>query len=444
MTGFVAGLLLALAGLARAGDDGPPTFRVDWIVRIAPDDPAHAHVRWLFAGIDEIERFRVTFRDARARDVHASGRLERHGATVTWTPGAPYAHFEYTVAIDRHRPASGPRFDSRAEPGWVATRARHLFPEIDVTFRPGVEHARSQARLLFELPPGWRSVAAGRPLGEHVFAVEEPTKRLDRPRGWFLLGDVTVTQRRLAGSDVVVAAAPGSQLDVPRLFRFWDATLPLLVPLFGPPPPRLLLVSAPDPMWRGGISGEDSFYVNGRIPIRSPDATSTYLHELVHVWQPFRPGPDGRWISEGLAEYTSLLVQYRASLLDDARFRDGLQRFAEEAVWGEDLTRTTAPRVLNDAAPLVLAALDLEIRRGSGGRHGLDDVVRALAASPAPLTTAALLRESNRASGLDLGEFFRRHVFHGGAPPVPLGLVASLNLPGTVGYTLPFDRVATR
>src|SRR5207245_2885649 len=82
-------------------------------------------------------------------------------------------------------------------------------------------------------------------------------------------------------------------------------------------PPRLLVVSAPDPMWHGGLSGEDSFFVNGHIPLRSADKTSTYLHELFHVWQPFRPGPDGHWIAEGLAEYYSLALPHRAGRLSD-------------------------------------------------------------------------------------------------------------------------------
>lgn len=436
--------LLAAAGRATAADRPPPTYRVDWIVRVDADDPAHAHVGWRFAGIDEITRFRIVFRDARARDVRGTGTLAWDGPTLTWTPGGPYAHLDYVVAIDRHRPPGGSRYDSHAAADWIATRALHLFPEINVVFRAGAERARSEARLLFELPDGWQSLAAGAPLAPHVFRVEEPGQRLDRPRGWFLLGrDLRVERRTLAGSDVTVALAPGSRLDVARLWRLWSRTAPLLVPLLGPPPERLLLVSAPDPMWRGGISGEDSFFINGRIPTRSGDETSTYLHELVHVWQPFRPAPDARWFSEGLAEYASLRLQHRAGLLDDARFAHGLQLLSDQGTWGQDLTRSRAPAVLDDSAPLVVAALDLEIQRATEGRHGLDDVVRGLAAEGGTLTTARVLAAARRAAGHDLGPFFRRYVLRGEAPPVPLALAAGLPAPGAMRYTRPPGRAAT-
>ena len=55
-------------------------------------------------------------------------------------------------------------------------------------------------------------------------------------------------------------------------------------------------------MWHGGISGENSFYMHGSRPLRTPDKTSPYLHELFHVLQPFRPAGDADWLMEGLAE----------------------------------------------------------------------------------------------------------------------------------------------
>jgi hypothetical protein len=436
--------VLAAAARGRAAEPPTPTYRVDWIVRVDAGDPAHAHVTWRFAGIDEIASFRVVFRDTRARDVQGTGTLAWDGPTLRWTPGGPYAHLDYVIAIDRHRPPGGARYDSRADAGWIATRARHLFPEVNVVFRSGTAEARSEARLLFELPAGWQSVAIGAPLGPHAFRVDEPGKRLDRPRGWFLLGrDLHIERGTIAGSDITVACAPGSRLDVARLWRFWSHTAPLLVPLLGPPPERLLMVSAPDPMWRGGISGEDSFFVNGRIPTRSPDETSTYLHELVHVWKPFRVAADARWFSEGLAEYASLLLQYRAGLLDDARFAHGLQLFADQGVWGQDLTQTRAPAAMDDSAPLVVAALDLELQRATDGRARLDDLVRGLAGARGTLTTAHVQAAASRVAGRDLSTFFRRHVLHGEAPPVPIALASGLSRPGAVRYTRPSGRAAT-
>src|SRR5438445_476378 len=308
-----AAAVIALVALPVAAPAAAPTFSVDYVVSIRRGDPGHARVRWLLAGIDEIESFRLVFRDGRTSRVTGTGTLAWHDRTLLWTPGGPYAHLAYTVTI---------------------------------------------------------------------------------------------------------AVAPGSALDPRRLLRLYARTVPLLESVLGPPPPRLLVVSAPDPMWHGGLSGEDSFFVNGRIPLRSPDKTSTYLHELFHVWQPFRPKADGRWISEGLAEYYSLALQHRAGRLSDRSFARGIRLFARYGRWGADLSRTRHPAVLNNSAPLVMWWIDQEIRRLTGGRHTLDDAVRALVNEHARLSTASFLRAVNRTADRDFTPLFRRHVYRGERPPV--------------------------
>jgi len=217
---------------------------------------------------------------------------------------------------------------------------------------------------------------------------------------------------------VTIALAPGSTLDPGKLFPLYERTMPLLADLLGPPPPRMLIVSAPDPMWHGGLSGEDSFFVNSRIRLRSPDRTSTYLHELFHIWQPFKPGPDGRWIAEGLAEYYSLALPFRAGRMSARTFARGLALFDRYGRWDLDLARTRIPAALNNSAPLVLHSIDQAVRRTTGGHRSLDDVVRLLAHARGDLTTASLLSAVNRTAGRDFTPLFRRHVFRGIRPPV--------------------------
>jgi predicted metalloprotease with PDZ domain len=385
------------------------------VVRISRRHPDRAEVRWLLAGIDEIVSFRLELRDDRITEVTGSGRIVRNGRTIRWTPGGPYAQLRYDVAVPRGRPPAG-RFESFATADWVATRALHLFPEINVTFRSGSRGRRGRGRLLLRLPRGWQSVTALPSLGDDAWSVEDPNARFPRPRGWMLLGRFATAERRIAGADVTVATVPGSRLDVPRLLKLYRRIMPRMATLLGPPPPRLLLVSATDPMWRGGLSGEHSFFVNGGVPLRSPDQTSTYLHELFHVWQPFRPGPDGRWITEGLAEYYSLALQRDAGRLSPERFARGIELLARYGRWDVDLARTDVPAALNNSAPFVLFRLDEEIRRATGGRRSLDDVVRATAAAGGTVSTAAFVRTVNHVAGRELGPFFQRHVFRGVRP----------------------------
>lgn len=411
-------LALGVAAPARAGDT---TYSVDYVVTVRRADPGTARIRWLLSGIDEIESLRLVFRDERASGVHGTGSLTWEGRTLHWRPGGPYAHLAYTVAVDRARPPGGSRYDSYAGPDWIATRALHLFPVINVSFRPGAERARSRARLVFRLPSGWHSDAPFERLARHTFRLFEPGKHFDRPRGWFLLGASTRFTRTIAGTRLTVARAPGSTLDARRLLRLYAATVPLLATILGPPPPRLLLVSAPDPLWRGGLSGEDSYFVHGHLPIRSADRTSTYLHELFHVWAPFRSAPDGHWISEGLAEYYSLALPHRARRLSDRGFARGLALFARDGRWGGDLSRTRDPAALNNSAPLVMHRIDLALREATGGARSLDDAVREVVRDRRPLSTAAFLRAVNRVGGRNFTPLFRRHVYRGFVPTLPAG-----------------------
>ena len=97
--------LVALVALPVAARAAAPTFSVDYVVTIGRGDPGHAHVRWLLAGIDEIEAIRLVFRDERTTRVTGTGTLVWHDRTLLWTPGGPYAHLAYTVAIDHRRPS---------------------------------------------------------------------------------------------------------------------------------------------------------------------------------------------------------------------------------------------------------------------------------------------------------------------------------------------------
>jgi len=138
------------------------------------------------------------------------------------------------------------------------------------------------------------------------------------------------------------------------------------------------------------------------------------------VWQPFRPGPDGRWVSEGLAEYYSLALQRRAGRLSQASFARGVALFARYGRWGLDLSRTREPAALNNSAPFVMCWIDQEIRSASGGQRSLDDVVRLLTHEERTLTTGGFLRAVNRTAGRNLSAPFARHVFRGERPAVRL------------------------
>jgi hypothetical protein len=356
----------------RTGVASAASFSVDYIVRISRRDPGgRAGGSWRGSTRSS---FRLVFRDDRMADVSGTGSLAWHGRTLVWTPGGPYAHLRYTMTIPRPRPP-GVHYESWAAGDWIATRALHLFPEINVNFREGTRDVGSRARLVFQLPRGWKSAAAQAPIAENAFVVEEPGKRFARPRGWFLLGRIARDVRRISGTDVTVASAPGSALDARRLLHLYRGTVPLLAVLLGSPPPRRLVVSAPDPMWHGGLSGEDSFFVNGHIPIRwrTRRAAICTSSSTSGSRSARDPTADDLRRSRGVL-LARAPAPRRATVGPQLRAR-GVALRALRAL-GIDVSRTHQPAALNNTAPFLMYWLDQEIRAATAGARSLDDAVR--------------------------------------------------------------------
>lgn len=392
------------------------TFSIDYIVTISQKHVGVAWVRWELSGIEEVKSLRLRFPKARLDHVRGTGTFEPSAGGLRWVPGGPYAHLTYRVQINHMRGQRG-RYDSYAAPNWIVTRAHDLFPRIDIDCHPRANGApKSRARLIFELPTGWRSAAPLPALGPDTYRLSEPGKVLDRPRGWFALGTFDLDRQEIAGTMVQVARLPGSPLVPKELFHFFESTLPTLKSLLLAEPETVLLISAPDPMWHGGISGEHSFFMHANRPLRTPDKTSPYLHEMFHVLQPYKPAPDADWIEEGLAEFYSLELQRRAGLIDAAAYSRALEYFARFGRWNVDLTQQRDNPATNNSAPLIMYALDQRIQRTTAGKKRLDDVVAQLAKQAGEIDTASFLHGVNTVTGKTFTKFFDRHVLRG-IPP---------------------------
>jgi len=392
------------------------TFAIDYIVSIVPRQPASARVRWELSGINEIKALRLRFAPDRLDHFAGSGTLEPTADGLRWIPGGPYAHLTYRVKLNHLRGRSQ-RYDSYAAPDWVVTRARDLFPRIAVTYEAtGGREPRSHAQLIFHLPSGWQSAAPYPEVTANTYRLTPSHAKLDRPRGWVALGKFALHRQDIAGIMVSIAALPGSSLSADAVFRFFGLTLPALKALLQAAPQTVLVVSAPDPMWHGGISAEHSFFMHAKRPLRTPDKTSPFLHEMFHVLQPYQPAADADWIEEGLAEFYSLELQRRAGLIDTAAYARALAYFERFGLWHVDLTQQQDNAATNNSAPLVLYALDQHIQHATAGRKRLDDVVARLAQEGGRVDSARLLRVVNRVSGKKFTKFFERHVRQGEPP----------------------------
>ena len=163
-------------------------------------------------------------------------------------------------------------------------------------------------------------------------------------------------------------------------------TLPELVRLFPEFPKRLTVIGAGDPMWRGGLSGRRSLFIHADRPLISENATSTLLHEIMHIAIGSGAADNMDWIVEGLAEYYSLAILHRSGTISDRRYAEALQKQRDWGLTAPKLCESRSSGAITARAVTIFAELDRELRTSSNNRNSLDDVLAELAGSESAIT----------------------------------------------------------
>jgi len=377
----VASLLLSTLAFAEEPISERRSFGILYTVWIRPEDKS-ATVKIRLSKHPEWVRWMRLYIDSdRYSDFLTSGEISVEGDEAIWKPPQEDAWLQYRVELESRRP--GGRYDGYVTADWALLRADDLVPPI----RSDIEDmTQSQAKLQFMLPEGW-SVATSYPrYRSGRFKVDDPDRLVDRPTGWLVMGKIGTMREHIGESHVAVSAPVGQGVKRMDILSFFRWTVPTMQEIFPRFPKRLLVVSAGDPMWRGALSGPRSLFVHTDRPLVSNNATSTYIHELVHVAMSARSGPQADWIVEGLAEYYSLEVLRRSGTISEERFEKAHAKLAE---WGEDVTDLEVDRShgpITARAVGRLRQIDRDIRSRSNGTRSLDDVVRALAADNSRVT----------------------------------------------------------
>ncbi len=309
------------------------------------------------------------------------GKIEADGAYVTWTPPLTGGRLSFHVPVSHLRPNG--KFDARMTEDWALLRGDDIFPPARTEQR---DDAEADATLHVHLPEGWSFLTAYSRTKEHVYEIENPRRSFDRPTGWMAAGKLGVRRERIAGVRVVVAG-PMDQ-DVRRLdiLALLNWNLPEVRRLVPDMPKRLLVVSAGDPMWRGGLSGPYSLYLHADRPLLSEDGSSTLIHELVHVATRIEAEQGGDWIVEGMAEYYSLKLMWRSGTLTDRRYQHSLRQFAKRGEQVKRLDVDVSAGPVTARAVGIMRELDREIHRKTNQLKSLDDVVRLLVAARQKVT----------------------------------------------------------
>ncbi len=390
--------ILWLTVVAAAGGFVAPepvaadSYRVIYLVR---PDPA---TRYVDVTLDlrqsqALLRRVSTEPDARISAIQADGDLEKHDGQIHWRPPVDGGTMSWRVQVDHRRNGDG--FDAWLGPEWGLFRAEDIIPRAATRTLRG---AHSDTRLVFVLPAGW-SVVTEYYGSDGRFRVANPLRRFDQPNGWILVGKIGVRRETIAGTRVAVAAPVGAGVRRMDTLALLNWTLPELARLLPEPPPRLTVVSAGEPMWRGGLSAPQSLFVHAERPLISENATSTLLHEIMHLSLGIKAEPNFDWIIEGLAEYYSLELLARSGTISQTRYAGATAGLAEWAKSASTLCGGSSTGATSALAVTVFRALDAELREVTGGDVSLDDVVRRLWRAESAVNIASLAQAVEQLSG---------------------------------------------
>jgi predicted metalloprotease with PDZ domain len=375
---FLLAALIALAAWQApvAAKTARTHYDLDYSVRFAPDTGLAQVSIKLTPGTGAVTRLVLDMPEARYTEVRGDGKVTRKGANVTWVPPADAAGtLRFNYRVNKQRRSGG--YDARMTDDWVIVRGDNLFPSARVRATVGAE---SKARLRILLPKGWTGAdtAFPRDVDRRYFIVDNPERNFDRPVGWMIAGQVGARREQLGDTHVSVAGPKGDEVRRNDMLAFFNGLIPEFRDAFGTLPQKLLVVSAGDPMWRGGLSGPSSLFLHADRPLISENGTSTLTHELMHVITRIRGADADDWITEGLAEFYSIEMLRRAGLLSDARADRAHDWMVNHGKSIKSLSHDRSSGRRTARAVQLFRELDAEIRKGSGGKRDLDDVVRAL------------------------------------------------------------------
>ena len=373
-------VLILLAAVALLAPPAPAAaqasneFAVDYTVTLRPQT-RDALVAIRIGGGGKVKQLTLILKPDRQSQLKADGKLTLAAGTAIWQPPARGGTLTLVATINHQRRGDG--YDAWIGERWAIFRGDDLVPAIRARTEKG---ARSKATLRFHLPPAWTNVETGwKRNADGSFAIDNPERSFDRPTGWMIAGDLGTRREFFPQTELVVAAPKGSRLHRMDVMAFVSFLMPSFEAAFDRLPPKILLVGAGEPMWRGGLSAPNSIFLHADRPLVSENGTSTLVHELVHVITRIRGRtPQDDWIAEGLAEFYAIELMHRAGGLTDARrdiVRESLKRWSAPV----KTLRTRGSKGATTArAALWFETLDAEIRKASGGKRGLDEVVREL------------------------------------------------------------------
>jgi predicted metalloprotease with PDZ domain len=394
----IVAVMCCIGGTSIAAEG--PAYKLDYSVTLLPEK-AGALVKVHVDKGQLLHKFSFSNERNIYSDIRANGKLTIRNKTIEWELPEGEATLSYFVTLTNER--SPGKFDSRVTNDWALFRGDDLIPAVH-TYE--VPNAYSIASLSFTLPKDWKSIETGwdRKTG-NTFAVDNPERRFDRPTGWMIAGKVGTRRATVKKTKIAISAPAGEHMRRMDALTFFNFVWPELHKAFEKTPQKLLVVGAGDPMWRGGLSASNSLFLHSDRPLVSENGTSPLLHELTHmvtrISGKVTDAANDDWIAEGLAEFYSFELLYRADGMTKSRRAKIIRSLSK---WGGDVkhlrkSKSTGP--VTARAVVLLNDLDQEIRKRSKNKYSIDDVVRELM-KQRKVSLEDLTRASEKFSGSKL------------------------------------------
>ncbi|WP_444893795.1 hypothetical protein ACJJIW_18090 [Microbulbifer sp. JMSA004] len=383
--------LLTLPLLLATLSPALQAYEILYSAEISPNSKL-AEVEMALSGDDMPSKLVLNLRSGRYQDLESDTPLKIEGDKATWQPEGKNPVLKYRFVIDNQRSNGG--YDSRITKDWAILRSDKLIAPVSATSR-----GRSTARLKLELPDQWYAALPYPEIEDNLYELSDPKRKFVRPKGWMIVGKIGSRQDMIAGTETRVAGPKNENIRRQDILAFLNWNLPELKKIFPLFPDHLLIVTADDPMWRGGLSGTRSLYMHADRPLISGNRTSSMIHELVHVGTGIHGDDESDWIVEGLAEFYSLEILRRTGGISETRYQEAMDKLIK---WGKKapsllVERSSGPITARAAG--VMQQLDKEIREASNGKASIDDVARELAQARGEVTLERFRSLSEKAAG---------------------------------------------
>lgn len=389
-------LACAACGSPASGTDTPVTrdeYAVHYTVAVHPTDGAVDVVMHVNQKRHLLREVSFAFDDSRVNDISADTGLTVDAGVARWLPAASGGELRWQVQPSQTRGGKG--HDALLTPTWGIFRAEDIIPRARTRTLKG---AKARTTMQFELPRNWTAISEYSSVDSPIDVTKEG-RRFAQPTGWIALGDLGIRRETIAGTRVAIAAPQGHAVRRMDMLALLNWTLPELDAIAPQSLPRLTIVSAGDPMWRGGLSAPASIFLHADRPLISENATSTLLHEIVHVAFDIQAADGYDWIVEGLAEYYSLELLQRGAAITPRRYRRALEDQRDWAKDAKQLCGRTSSGPTTALAVVRFRALDNELRAKTGGKSSLDSLLSLLADEPEKATLATLQEKARQLLG---------------------------------------------